>query len=128
MIRVRYDSNLKLIADVRDFQLKTDIMKGQGGDDTAPEPLEFFISSLGLCIGIYFVFFCRSRDIAPEGFEITVDYEMASAPKRVGKFSVNLKFPDGFPEKYKRAAKRFISMCPVEKTLEHGAEVELTLG
>ena len=124
MIKAKHLGNLKMKASVRDFEIISDIVQEDGGDGSAPEPADLMCSALALCAGTYFALYCKKRDVDPGDFEVILDYEWGKAPKKVEKFTVNFKFPEGFPEKYKKAATKFVTACSVGNTFKNGAKVE----
>ncbi|GAB4153000.1 MAG: hypothetical protein Kow00107_03440 [Planctomycetota bacterium] len=124
MIVAKFDKNCRLSCRIRDFTIYSDVRPASGGDDTAPEPPEYTAASLAMCVGTYFVFYCNQHDLDPCGFEVSVEPEVAEAPKRFVKYTVNFTFPPEFPEARKKAAKAFATACPVGNTLERGCTVE----
>ncbi len=62
-MEITFPGNLKVDSTYKGFTLHTDQPKDEGGDGTAPEPFDLFISFIGTCAGVYVLFFCRERHI-----------------------------------------------------------------
>jgi len=127
MVVVKQIDKFRLVAETRGLMVATDLKSENGGDNTAPEPPEILQVSLAQCIAMFFLFFCNSRNIDPTGFSVELEPEMAQAPKRFVRFDVNIILPPNFPYTERAAALRYVSSCPVGKTLKMGAIVEITL-
>src|SRR4030067_3010413 len=52
------------------FTVATDQPPQGGGEGSAPTPFEVFLSSIGTCVGIFIVGFCRQRGLSTEGIRI----------------------------------------------------------
>jgi uncharacterized OsmC-like protein len=61
--------------DLQRIYRKTDQPRSEGGEGTAPEPYDLFLSSLGTCAGVYLVYFCDARNISMEGIAMNVTVE-----------------------------------------------------
>ena len=57
------------------FTVETDQTENGGGDNSAPEPYDLFLSSLSTCAGVYMVYFCEKRNIPTDGMKMTVRAE-----------------------------------------------------
>ena len=68
-----------------------------------PAPFDLFIVSIGTCAGIYVLRFLQQRGLSTEGAGITLRQERDPETKLVGKVSLEIKLPAGFPEKYRDA-------------------------
>jgi len=112
------------------FTVRTDQPQGYGGENSAPAPFELFLASLAACAGYYVLSFCRMRDIPAEGIILIQRSERDAATKMIGKVTLDIKLPAGFPQKYVPAVMRAAESCAVKKHLENppAFEVKATLG
>ena len=115
-IELRALDGVKLEAKVGDYIINSDQLKKDGGDGTAPNPFEYFLASIGLCATHYINGFCKQRDISTKGMKITEKVSRDSNGKLL--FSIELKLPEGFPEKYKDAVVAAAGGCAVKKAIE----------
>lgn len=115
MIEVTFPGGKRIDAQINGFTVATDQPESQGGESSAPAPFDLFLSSIATCAGIYALSFCQNKDISTEGMRLTMKIENLSAIGMIGKIIIDLKLPEGFPEKYKNAITRAMDLCVVKK-------------
>jgi len=108
-----------------DFVIKTDQKKVHGGEESAPQPFDLFLASMGTCAGIYVLEFCQARNIPTDGAKILLSVERDSKKKMLSKVSLDIVLPPEFPEKYRRAVVNAAELCSVVKHLEDPPMVEV---
>jgi len=118
-IKITFPGNKKVDALINGFTVHTDQRIADGGDGTAPAPFELFLASIGTCAGIYVLGFCESRGISAEGIEIEQRPIYDPVQRRISKIELEIKVPEGFPEKYKDALINVANLCAVKKVLEN---------
>jgi ribosomal protein S12 methylthiotransferase accessory factor len=104
------------------FRVTTD----QPPDSSAPTPFDTFLASIGTCAGIYVLGFCRQRGLPTEGLKITQHNARDPQTGLVGRISLDIQLPSGFPDKYRQAVIQSAQLCAVKKHLEHPPEFEIT--
>jgi ribosomal protein S12 methylthiotransferase accessory factor len=77
-----------------------------------------FLASLGTCAGIFVLGFCQQRGIDSTGLEIVQSMELNPATRLVSTVNMEIKLPQGFPEKYHSALIQAAKLCTVKKHLE----------
>jgi putative redox protein len=123
-IKISFPGNLKVNAEINGRIIETDQDVRAGGNSSAPEPFQLFLSSLGTCAGIYVLSFCKTRGIPTDGIEINQEILFDPIRQRIGKVLLDIQLPDDFPEKYKEAVIRAANQCAVKKYLQDPFEVE----
>ena len=125
-IHIKFAKNFQLEADLGTIKIMSDQSKESGGDGTAPNPYQYFIASIGLCIAHYVNAFCQQRDIATDEIKIT---EQVSVDPSSGKTSFNsiIKLPAYFPDKYREALLKAAEGCKVKKTIQSIPEFKVEL-
>lgn len=113
-IVVSFPDGKKVNAKIRDFEVKTDQPETSGGENTAPSPFEYFLSSLATCTGVAVQSFCQSRDISTEGLKIELDTERNDKGD-VTNITTNLTLPKDFPDKYKKSIESIAGACKVKR-------------
>jgi putative redox protein len=103
---------------VRQHRLHTDQPIGDGGSDTAPTPVELFVSSLAACVAFYARRYLSRHDLSTEGLGVEADFSMAGNPTRVDVISIRLGVPAGVPREKLRALAAVVRHCTVHNTLE----------
>lgn len=125
-LNVEFPGGLRVNANLRDHVIETDQPIRAGGEGSAPSPFELFLGSIATCAGIYALGFCNSKGIATEGMSITMDLENNQETELISKINMDLKLPEGFPEKYKNAIINSMELCTVKKHLHTPPEFEIT--
>ncbi len=125
-IDVTFPGGKRVDANFKGFTVPTDQAVYAGGDGSAPAPFDVFLSSIATCAGIYALGFCQSKEISTEGLKLTLDVEKNKETNLIGKISMNLTLPDGFPEKYKSAIIRSMDLCAVKKHMLTPPDFEIT--
>ena len=112
---------------VRHHRLHTDQPIGDGGQDTAPTPVELFILSLAACVGVYARRYLARHDLPTTGLYVEAAYSMASRPTRVGAIAIHLGVPRDVPMENWAALKAIATHCTVHNTLEDPPTVNIDL-
>jgi ribosomal protein S12 methylthiotransferase accessory factor len=113
-------------ATYKGFTVKTDQPKSEGGDDSAPEPYDLFLASIGTCAGVYIVYFCESRDIPTDDINLTLRFNRNEKTHLMEKIAIDIHLPRGFPNKYRKAVIRAAQMCTVKRNLIQPPEILVT--
>ncbi len=92
----------------------------------APSPFDLFLASIGTCAGVYVAGFCRQRGLSTEGMQIVERVLRQPAGGMVEKIELEIRLPQGFPEKYREAVIHSAQLCAVKKHLEHPPAFEIT--
>lgn len=124
-MKITFPGGKKVNAEFNGFTVKTDQSVKAGGEASAPEPFQYFLSSLGTCAGIYIVGFCESRKIPVEKIELEQSLVYDPVKKKIGKIRLNIIVPDDFPEKYRGALEKAASLCAVKKVIENPPEFDI---
>ena len=105
--------------------IRTDQPVADGGKDSAPSPYELFLASIGTCAGIYVKSFCDNRQISADGIKIIESIEWSKETGLPLKISLDIKLPEGFPEKYKASLIHVADLCKVKKTMATPPQFEI---
>lgn len=126
VLDVSFPGGKRVDAKMGEFVIKSDQPAFYGGDGSAPEPFQLFLASIATCAGIYALSFCQSRQINTDSMSLTMECEWDEEKKRYQKFSIDLKLPEGFSEKYKKAVIKSMDLCAVKKHMIDPPEFEIT--
>lgn len=130
-MEVKYDigftGNKKVDAHFRGFTLKSDQPVADGGDNTAPSPLEIFLASIGMCAGFYIVAFCQSRSIPTDNITLKQTVVRNDTTHMVEKINIDIVLPPNFPEKYKTTIVKAAQSCSVQKFLDAPPEIQIAI-
>ncbi len=115
--KITFPGNKKVNVAFSNHEIRTDQSKKNGGDETAPEPFDVFVGSIGACAGIYAKSFCDTRKLSTEGMYIFVDVVLKKGQKLMEKISITLHVNQQFPEKYIKSVIKAMDFCAVKNQL-----------
>jgi len=101
------------------FSVQTDQLPQDGGAGSAPTPFALFLASIGTCVGIYILGFCRQRNIPTENIRIRQRVEFDPKTHMVDHIVLDIMLPPDFPAKYASALVNTAKLCAVKKHLEN---------
>jgi len=125
-MKVLFPGGKRVISTYKGFTVETDQPASEGGEGSAPEPYDLFLSSMGTCAGVYIVYFCESRNIPTDGLSMTLRFERNEESHLMETIAMEIHLPPGFPEKYSKAVIRAAQMCTVKRTLLKPPEIIVT--
>lgn len=130
IVDVRFGSGTSVIASVGGFEIVSDQPKKIGGDGNFPSPPNLFVASLATCSAIFASRFCAQHGMDPTAVGVRMVCETNEKDNMITKMTVQLTLPEGFPEKYREAVMRSVSMCHVKKQVQAAPEfaVEIAEG
>ncbi len=112
---VRFPGGKRVDAEYSGFTIRTDQPPQGGGEGTAPPPFDLFLASIATCAGIYVKGYCDSRAIATEGLGLEMRIERDPEKSRVARLVLEIRLPEGFPDKHREAVIRAADLCAVKK-------------
>ena len=89
-MQIEFPGGKRVNSTYKGFTVKTDQPKSEGGDDSAPEPYDLFLSSIGTCAGVYIVYFCESRDIPTDDITMTLGFERNETSHLMEKITIDI--------------------------------------
>ena len=126
LVEVSFPGGTKIDAQIGEFMINTDQATANGGDESAPEPFQLFLASIATCAGIYALSFCQSRKMSIDGMSLSMECDWNEDKNRYSKMSIDLRLPEGFDEKYRKAVVRSMDLCSVKKHMMDPPEFEIT--
>jgi putative redox protein len=112
---VRFPGGKRVDAEYGGFTIRTDQSPQGGGEGSAPQPFDLFLASIATCAGIYVKGYCDSRGIATESLGLEMHIEREPEKNRVTRLVLEIRLPQGFPEKHREAVIRAADLCAVKK-------------
>ncbi len=114
-MKITFPGRLRVEAAFKGFTVATDQSLAHGGEETAPEPFDLFLASLGTCAGLFALRFCEQRNLDTTGLGLTLTAERDAQLKRVATLRLGIQLPPHFPEKYRDAIVRAADQCTVKR-------------
>ncbi|MEI6854153.1 MAG: OsmC family protein [Bacteroidota bacterium] len=115
-IKVTFDGNKKVNAQVGRHIVCTDQPVNGGGEDSAPSPFELFLASMATCAGIFVKGYCDNRNIPTEGITLTQTHEFDEKGLAT-KIEIIVNLPKDFPEKSIDSVVHVAGLCKVKKQM-----------
>ena len=112
---VTFPGGKRVDAEYGGFTIRTDQPPQGGGEGSAPQPFDLFLASIATCAGIYVKGYCDSRGIATGGLGLEMRIEREPEKHRIARLVVEIKLPEGFPDKHREAVVRAADLCAVKK-------------
>ncbi len=122
---VSFPGGKRVDAEYGGFTIRTDQSPGAGGEGAAPAPFDLFLASIATCAGIYVKGYCDARGIATSGLSMQMHVERDEAKHRVARLVMEIRLPDGFPEKHREAVVRAADQCAVKKHISDPPKIEI---
>lgn len=110
---------------VRGHRLHVDQPLDAGGDDLAPTPVELFVTSLAACVAHYGGRFLERHGVDRTGLRVVSEFEMTSAPNRIGGIRISLMPPEHMPAALRPALRAVVSRCSVHNTITNPPHVSI---
>ncbi|HEX2695673.1 MAG TPA: OsmC family protein [Acidobacteriota bacterium] len=126
-IKVVFGGGQKVDAEVHGRVIRTDQPVRDGGEGTAPSPFDLFLASLATCAGYYALAFCIGRGIPTEGLAVSLVTEKETGAKTIGRMTIRLGLPRGFPEKYREAIVKAVDACAVKAHINNPPAFEVVV-
>jgi len=125
IMEISFPGGMAVDSHFKGHTVHTDQPKKAGGQDSGPAPFDLFLASIGTCAGLYVDIFCAHRQIPTDGLKVTL--EPIRDPERHGlaKIRIEIRLPEGFPEKYHAAVVRAVDQCAVKRYIIDPPEFEV---
>jgi putative redox protein len=127
-MEVVFSGGKKVTARFKGYTVTTDHPKDSGGEGTAPNPFELFLTSIGCCAGYYVLAFCQERKIPTDGIRLDLRFQKDETAKlmQISKVAIEIQLPPAFPERYRDAVVKAAQTCTVTRHLEKPPEITIT--
>lgn len=98
-----------------------------GGEDSAPSPFALFLASIVGCAGFFALEFCHARGLPTHGLLVLMKGDRDPEKKVFDRLRIEIKVPEGFPERYREALRRAVDQCPVKKNIVENPQFEVVV-
>lgn len=122
-----YESGDRFAIAVRGHVIHVDQPLADGGEDSAPTPLELFAASLASCVAHYARRFLARHEFPTDGLSVEADWTVVGGPARVGSVDIRMTLPPGVPAERHEALLAMARHCTVHNSLVQAPEVSVTL-
>jgi len=126
-LNVEFVGKMKFKVKTRDHEFITDLPEKLGGDNEAPTPSHFFISSLASCVGVFIVKYLNTAKLNPEGLSIEIDAEKTGDHSWFNIININIRIPNAELGKRKKALLRVAEKCVIHQTLVNSPGIKINI-
>jgi uncharacterized OsmC-like protein len=126
-LHVRAEEGDRFAVVVGSHVVHVDQRVADGGEDSAPTPVELFAASLATCVAHYARRYLRRHDLPTDGLAVDAQWHLVKSPSRVGDVALTLTLPAGVPADRRDAVLAMASHCTVHNSLTQPPDVTLTL-
>lgn len=116
-MKIVFPGNKKVNAVYKGFIIETDQPQNEGGEGSAPEPYDLFLTAIGTCAGVYVVYFCDERGIDTSKIKMTLEFDRNEQKHLIEAVHIHMGLPPEFPPKYRAAVVRAAELCTVKRNI-----------
>lgn len=127
LISITQKSGLEFKIQIRGHEVSSDMAAADGGEDRGPSPSELLVGSLGACIAMMVQRYCDRHGYRDGQVSVSLTYQLADDPKRVGAITADLEIPRDVPEERRDVIRRLAESCPIHGTLVKPPPVDLEI-
>ncbi len=121
-IVVSFPGGKRVDARVGEHLIRTDQSRQDGGEGSAPEPFLYLLAALATCAGHYVRSYLQARRLPLSGLELVQENQFDEKAHRLARVRIEVRLPEGVPEKHRQVIKRAVNLCAVKKVLESPPE------
>jgi putative redox protein len=124
LVNVDYQGHLQFKANARGHDILSDQPLDNGGDNQGMTPPEWFLASLGSCVGFYAVKYLQTRNLDATGLNIDVSAEKTTdAPVRLDNLTIHLSLPIALDAHHHQGLKTAVKSCLIHNTLTYSPKI-----
>ena len=124
-MEIHFPGGKRINSSYKGFTVMTDQPKEEGGDNTAPEPFDLFLASMGTCAGIYALSFCEARNIDTEKLKMGLIFHKRDKSNLIERIEIKMRLPPEFQKENAKATVRPTRLCTVKKQMDNPPQIEI---
>jgi uncharacterized OsmC-like protein len=114
---VSWVKGAQLAVDVRRHRIVVDQPVDEGGEDQGVTPVELLVAALGSCIGYFAARFCQRHQLPTEGLRVTMTWDYAEQPHRVGSMTAHVHLPLELEPAMRARMQKVLEGCTVHHSI-----------
>lgn len=118
-VNITYQDGAKFKATSRGHTLLSDQPLDNQGQDQGMTPPEWFLASLGACVGFYAVKYLETRQLDATGLEVAVTADKVTDPARLDHIRLQVKTGIPLEARHQKGLERAVDACIIHNTLTH---------
>lgn len=124
-ITVGFPGGKKVDAHFEGFTVHTDQRLTNGGEQTAPNPFDYFFVSMATCAGISVLDYCQKNQLPTEGLAVTLKARRHASEPRYDRIVIEVTPPAGLTEKQVAELLHEADDCTVKRHILQPPEFEV---
>lgn len=118
-VQIIYQDGVKFQARCRGHEILSDQPLDNHGQDKGMTPPEWFLSSLGACVGFYAVKYLETRQLDTQGLAISISADKTENPVRIDNIRIQITIPTALDARHQKGLERAVDACIIHNTLTH---------
>ncbi|MFQ4136098.1 OsmC family protein [Nodosilinea sp. PGN35] len=118
-VQITYQNGVKFQASCRGHTIVSDQPLDSFGQDKGMTPPEWFLASLGACVGFYAVKYLEARHLNTSGLNISVTADKVTDPLRIDQIQIQVKTSAPIDPRHQKGLERAVDACIIHNTLTH---------
>ncbi|MCF2970670.1 OsmC family protein [Synechococcus sp. Nb3U1] len=118
-VRITYQDGVRFQAESRGHRILSDQPLDNHGQDGGMTPPEWFLASLGACVGFYAVKYLEARHLDPSGLNVVVTADKVNNPTRLDNIRIQVKTGILLDEHHQKGLEKAVDACIIHNTLTY---------
>jgi len=114
-IEITFPGGSKVNARFLGFEVPSDQRKAHGGEQTAPNPFDYYFVALATCAGSSALGYCQENQLPTEGLAVQMQTRRHATEPRVAHVTMRITLPEGFPSDHIAALQEAAGDCTVKR-------------
>ncbi|WP_428075185.1 OsmC family protein [Candidatus Avelusimicrobium aviculae] len=123
-MKITFVGNKKVNVEVKGFNILTDQKKENGGDASAPTPIDLFLASLGSCSGVFVLNFLKMH-LLPETVYLTLNPVWNINEYVIERIELVIHLPHDFPAGFDHALVEVAKRCLVARHVKIAHDIRI---
>ncbi len=125
-MKITFEKKKKIVAKYEGHTVVTDLAIDAGGEDTALNPFQLFLTALSSCTALYMRIFYEKHDLSIEGAKLDVSFDF-DADGNVKQVNMIAHVGENFPMDKKDSLLLTMKACKVRKHVDPKIVFEYTI-
>ncbi len=118
-VHITYKDGVRFQAESRGHRILSDQPLDNHGQDGGMTPPEWFLASLGACVGFYAVKYLEARQLDPSGLDVVVTADKVNNPTRLDNIRIQVKTGIPLEDRHQKGLEKAVDACIIHNTLTH---------
>ena len=126
-IYIKHDTGTRFTATSRGLTLVSGKGDPEDGGPDGMSPGELFATSLGLCMGVTLLAYCKNHGLSCESITLEMERESTEDGRRLKGLKLKAQLPYELSEKNTQILHRVAHRCYVHQSIANGFDVDISI-